>query len=300
MKEARYSIKDLEQLTGIKAHTLRIWEKRYKLVVPKRTNTNIRYYSDEDLKKLLNVAILNRNGVKISKIAKLDRGDLNKQIVSVTSKANDTDSQIESLVIAMIELDESKFEKVLTTSIINHGFEDAFLKVLFPFFEKIGLLWQIGTINPGQEHFISNLVRQKMIVAIDGLISPVQTSDNKSFVLFLPEGELHEIGLLFFSYLIQKHGHKVIYLGQLLPFEDLKAIVNAENPFALLTNLTSPVPKDDIEAYLNKLASSFAKQNIFISGRQLMLKDFSNVQLPGNIKLLHSYDEFKQLALSLT
>jgi DNA-binding transcriptional MerR regulator len=291
MTEARYSIKDLEQLTGIKAHTLRIWEKRYGLVIPKRTNTNIRYYSDQDLKKLLNIAILNRHGVKISKIAKLENNDLNNKIISVTSKANDTDSQIENLVIAMIELDENMFEKILTTSIINHGFEDTYLKILFPLFERIGILWQIGTINPGQEHFISNLIRQKMIVAIDGLVAPINKPGKKSFVLFLPEDELHEIGLLFYSYMLQKQGHQVIYLGQMLPFDDLISIVSAQNPDALLTIFTSPVIKNDIESYVKKMALTFAKQQIFVSGRQFKLNQYN---IPKKIQLIESFDQLRE------
>jgi len=197
----RYSIRDLEQLTGIKAHTLRIWEKRYGVVIPKRTPTNIRYYTDEDLKKLLNISILNRHGFKISNIANLENEDLGKKIISITNKSFDSDSNIENLIISMIELDEGKFEKILTTLIINLGFEDAFIKVLMPFFEKIGVLWQIGTINPAQEHFITNLIRQKIIVAIDGLITssnmanqktlhPLsagwRTSRTRTAVLFLP------------------------------------------------------------------------------------------------------------------
>ncbi len=291
MTEARYSIKDLEQLTGIKAHTLRIWEKRYGLVIPKRTNTNIRYYSDQNLKKLLNVAILNRHGLKISKIAKLENEELNEKIISVTSKLNDTASQIESLVIAMIELDENMFEKILTTSIINHGFEDTFLKILFPFFEKIGILWQIGTINPGQEHFISNLVRQKMIVAIDGLVMPTNMPGQKSFVLFLPEDELHEIGLLFYSYMLQKLGHQVIYLGQMLPFDDLKAIVKSQNPDALLTIFTSPVAKGDIESYIQKLALTFKRQDIFVSGLQFKLNE---CKTPKRVQLVESFNQIKE------
>jgi len=291
MTEARYSIKDLEQLTGIKAHTLRIWEKRYGLVIPKRTNTNIRYYSDQNLKKLLNVAILNRHGLKISKIAKLENEELNEKIISVTSKLNDTASQIESLVIAMIELDENMFEKILTTSIINHGFEDTFLKILFPFFEKIGILWQIGTINPGQEHFISNLVRQKMIVAIDGLVMPTNMPGQKSFILFLPEDELHEIGLLFYSYMLQKLGHQVIYLGQMLPFDDLKAIVKSQNPDALLTIFTSPVAKGDIESYIQKLALTFKRQDIFVSGLQFKLNE---CKTPKRVQLVESFNQIKE------
>jgi methanogenic corrinoid protein MtbC1 len=191
----------------------------------------------------------------------------------------------------MIELDENMFEKILTTSIINHGFEDTFVRILFPFFERIGVLWQIGTINPGQEHFMSNLIRQKMIVAIDGLVAPKNMPEQKSFVLFLPEDELHEIGLLYYSYILQKKGHKVIYLGQMMPFNDLQSIVSAQKPDALLTVFTSPVIKKDVESYIQKLASTFAHQQIFVCGRQFKLNEYN---IPKKIQLIESYDQFRE------
>jgi len=291
MIAAKYSIKDLERLTGIKAHTLRIWEKRYKVVFPKRTPTNIRYYSDEDLRKLLNISILNRYGYKISKIADLSNEDLGSKIISITSDSTDTEDQIESLVISMLEMDENKFEKILTTLIINYGFEDAFLKILSPFFEKIGVLWQVGTIIPAQEHFITNLIRQKMIVAIDGLVAPSYRTGQKSFLLYLPEDELHEIGLLFYSYLIQKLGHKVIYFGQMLPFEDLKAIKTIQKPDALLTVFTTSKISMEVEEYLNKLTILFSDQEIYVSGLQFKPGE---IKIPKGINLIESMSLFKK------
>ena len=166
---ANYSIRDLENFTGIKAHTLRIWEKRYNIVKPKRTCTNIRYYDDEDLKKLLNISILNRNGIKISNIVEMSDQAISEKVMSFASTKTDTDTQVESLVVAMIDLDERKFEKIFTTAVLRLGFEETVLRILYPFFERIGILWQIGTISPAQEHFISNLIRQKLIVAREGL-----------------------------------------------------------------------------------------------------------------------------------
>ena len=164
---AQYSIRDLEKLTGIKAHTIRIWEKRYNAVEPKRTKTNIRYYSDDDLKKLLNISILHRHGVKISKIMQKTDEELGHAIEEICETHNETESQIEGLVVAMIELDESKFEKLFTNSIIRFGFEKTLLNIIYPFLEKVGILWQVGNIYPAQEHFISNLIRQKLSGAID-------------------------------------------------------------------------------------------------------------------------------------
>ena len=165
---SRYSIKDLEQLSGIKAHTVRVWEQRYKLLNPKRTETNIRYYDDHDLKLILNVALLNDNGIKISKIAKMSVEEMKAEVLHLTERSFAYDDQIHSLVLAMIEFNEERFEKIIATNILKIGFEQTMLNVIYPFLSKIGILWQTGSIHPGQEHFISNLVRQKLIVAIDG------------------------------------------------------------------------------------------------------------------------------------
>jgi len=233
----RYSIKDLEKLSGIKAHTIRIWEKRYKLVEPARTSTNIRYYTDEDLKKLLNVSMLNRYGFRISNIVAMSQEEMNRRLTDISLHDSDYDLEVENLVLSMIELDESRFERILSSSIVKYGFEETMTGILHRFFEKIGVLWQTGTITPAQEHFVSNLIRQKLIKAIDNLKFP-DAINLKSFLLFLPENEYHEIGLLFFHYLIKKHGHQVIYLGQNVPIHDLKEIATLREIDFLFTSIT--------------------------------------------------------------
>ncbi len=288
---AYYSIKDLEKLSGIKAHTLRIWEKRYNLVEPKRTGTNIRYYDDHDLKKILNVALLNRHGFKISHIAKYDEKEIYEKITEISSKDQETETSIDNLVIAMIELDEQKFEKILSRSIMQYGFEKTILSVIYPFFIKIGVLWQTGAINPAQEHFISNLTRQKIIVAIDGIIE-TYTNNSKRFILFLPEGELHELGLLFYYYLIRKRGHKVVYLGQSVPFEDLERVVDIKPCDYILTSFNSSITGININEYISKLSKKFRKQNILFSSFD---KEGLNRRLPDNtlrIKDIHEFVEF--------
>jgi DNA-binding transcriptional MerR regulator len=285
-----YSIKDLEQLTGIKAHTLRIWEKRYNIVEPRRTLTNIRYYTNDDLRKLLNISILNRQGYKISNLANLENKELNDKIISISNKSLETESQIEGLMIAMLELDEQKFEKILNTLILNLGFEDTMTKVLSPFFEKIGILWQIGTINPAQEHFITNLIRQKMIVAIDGLIRPSNMPSQKTFILYLHETELHELTLLFYSYLIQRKGHKVIYLGQMVPIDDLSLIANIQHPDVIVSVFTSTYKIKDVQDHLDKLAALFTSKKIFVGGLQFKLHNYI---FPSNIILIESIDSLK-------
>jgi len=286
---AQYSIKDLENFTGVKAHTIRIWEKRYNLVEPKRTCTNIRFYDDEDLKKLLNVSILNRHGLKISNIVNFSDEILNEKILNLAQTQNDVDSQIESLVVAMIDLDEAKFEKVFNTAVINLGFEEAILKIMYPFFEKIGLLWQIGTINPAQEHFISNLLRQKLIIAIDGIVDTVN-GDSKSYVLFLPEGEFHELGLIYYHYLLRKNHYKVYYLGETVPFDGLVEISKMKKIDYLLTSFVTAIPEEEALNYLNKLSTQFENATIYITGQQA--KNFS-FDLPKNVKRLENAQEFK-------
>ena len=263
---ARYSIRELERLSGIKAHTIRIWEKRYNIIQPKRTNTNIRYYSETDLKKLLNIAILNRQGWKISEIARLDNHNLSDKVMKFTYNSKDVESQIEKLVIAMVDLDEAKFDQILSNAIMHDGFEQTIIKLIFPFFEKIGLLWQTGSIHPAQEHFISNLFRQKLMVAIDNLMIPDKKNARK-FILFLPENEFHELGLLFYNYLIKKAGQSVIYLGSSVPFKDIVETNHIVQADYLFTSITASLTGEKLEQYIRDLSGTFPKQEIFPSGR---------------------------------
>lgn len=289
---ATYSIKDLERLSGIKAHTIRIWEKRYCLVTPKRTETNIRFYDDSDIKKILNIAFLNKHGLRISQIAQLDDNEIAAKITELTSKNNTSDIQIDNLVISMIELDERKFDKILSTSILKSGFEKTVLYTIYPFFQKIGVLWQTGAINPAQEHFISNLVRQKLIVAIDGILEE-NNPDSKRFVLFLPEGELHEIGLLFYYYLLKKRGHRVIYLGQSVPFEDLATVIKIRPCDFLLTSFSSNKTNMEVLSFLERLSNKYKAQQILFS-----TFDLGNLvsSLPKNVtRVLDALDFVKIL-----
>lgn len=293
---AQYSIKDLENFTGVKAHTIRIWEKRYNLVEPKRTDTNIRYYDDDDLKKLLNVSILNRHGFKISNIVNFSDEILNEKILNLAQTQNDVDSQIESLVVAMIDMDEAKFEKVFNTAVINLGFEEAILKIMYPFFEKIGLLWQIGTINPAQEHFISSLLRQKLIVAIDGIVEQIN-GNTKSFLLFLPEGEFHELGLIYYHYLIRKNHHKALYLGETVPYDGLVEISKLYDFDYLLTSFVTAISDEDAQSYLTKLSKQFDKTIIYITGLQANNFTFD---LPENVKVIENVYQFKDKLSSIS
>ncbi len=287
---ASYSIKELENLSGIKAHTIRIWEKRYNIMNPSRTDTNIRYYSDEDLKQLLNIAILNHQGIKISEIAKLSESEMREKVMSMSTESGNAERNIEQLVIAMVDMDEVKFDRILSRYIMHEGFENAVIKVIFPFFERIGILWQTGTINPAHEHFVSNLFRQKLMVAIDNIM----VTDNqkaKKFILFLPDGEYHELGLLFYNYLIRKSGQIVYYLGSSVPFNDLVETSKMVNPDYLFTTITALLTKEDTVKYLKNLSKTFPFQKIFVTGQQM---DQILKQPPSNVVKIASPHDFSE------
>lgn len=288
MNVSTYAIKDLEQLSGIKAHTLRIWEQRYNLLSPKRTDTNIRYYDDDDLKLILNVALLNDNGYKISKIAKMDLPEIRAEVVKLSERTLTHDDQIHALTICMIEMDEERFDKVLTTNILKIGFEQTMLNIIYPFMSKIGVLWQTGAINPAQEHFISNLVRQKLIVAIDG---QVYKGGGKKFLLFLPEGELHEISLLFATYLIKLKGHKVFYLGQSTPRADLELIYKMHQPDYLMTVITTSPSAEEVQDYIDELCNTYKDAEVILSGYQILGQD---LKFPKNVKVMNYIRNIKE------
>lgn len=235
---ASYSISDLERLSGIKAHTIRVWEKRYNIFTPHRTDTNIRFYSEDDLKKLLNISILNKNGYKISELGAMSDTDILLKISS--SIAIEINSREEKLLISLLEMDESLFHSVFKSWHKEYGFESTISDYIFPFFERIGIMWQCGTINPAQEHFFSNLIRGRLITETDRLGASINR-DAKNIVLFLPEGEQHEIALLFYNYMFKKRGYRTIYLGQSVPFSNLERVYHLTRPFAVVTGLTTSV-----------------------------------------------------------
>ena len=281
-----YSIKDLEHLTGIKAHTIRIWEQRYCIIKPKRTDTNIRYYDSDDLKLMLNISLLNNNGYKISKIAKMTKEELYDIVLQTINKNNNYSDQISGLTVAMIDLNEEQFEKIMGTDILQLGFENTMLNIVFPFLARIGFLWQIDSINPAQEHFITNLIRQKLIVAIDGQYNNFQNPNRKKYMLFLPDGELHEISLLFAAYLIKARSNQVIYLGQSMPIEDVAEAYKIHKPDYLLTIITSVPEPEYVQAYIDTLSESFIESEILLSGYQVVGQD---VQTAENVNIITNF-----------
>ncbi len=290
----KYSIKDLEKITGIRAHTIRIWEKRYGIVEPARTQTNIRFYSDENLRHLMNVAILNKYGYKISNIQSMSGDEITKCVVDLTHQDTDNSHQVDNLVMAMIELDEQRFNKIITSSIIKQGFDYTFEVLLHAFLEKTGVLWQIGKVIPAQEHFISQLIRQKLILAIDGQnqLKP----HYKTFLLFLPESEYHELGLLYLNFLIRKAGHLVIYLGQNVPTQNLRNIFDLHSIDYLLTSLTQNQTEESIQAFLKEISELYTDKQVLIGGN---IMPFTASNLPANVRHFDSINTFSDFIAKL-
>jgi DNA-binding transcriptional MerR regulator len=266
---SRYSIKDLERISGIKAHTLRIWEQRYNILTPERTQTNIRYYNNYNLKKIINVALLNNNGFKISAIAKMSDSELLKEVERFLNDYKKESDQVDHLVLCLMDLDESKFEQIMNNAIIHFGFEDTMEKIIFPFFRQMGNLWLLGIINPAQEHYISNLIRQKIIVGIDRITTRPGIQARK-ILLYLPQLELHEMGLLYAHYLTKLRGHQCFYLGQSVPLEDLTAICKQLKPDQILSIYTAPNAEIDLNEYLRACAQQIPDIPFLISGRMVV------------------------------
>jgi DNA-binding transcriptional MerR regulator len=285
---SQYSIKELEHLSGIKAHTLRIWEQRYGVLTPKRTETNIRYYTDEDLKRILNIALLNKMGLRIGQISLMNDAEINEAIACHSTTCDmHYELHINDLTHAMIALDELYFEKKINTCILQHGLFATMLKVVYPFLEKIGVMWMTGNINPAQEHFISNLIRQKLIVAIDGQIVSYNEK-SKHYLLFLPDGELHELSLLFLCFVLKSNNHKVTYLGASVPTKDVAAVIEYTKPQYVYTIFTYSKPINAVKKYISELANVANKQQIVVSGQLLEKCSF---QFPENVNIVQDFNK---------
>ena len=284
---AIYSIKDLEKLSGIKAHTIRIWEQRYGIIDPDRTPSNIRYYQDEDLKLLLNVALLNKNGYKISKIAKMSKLEIGQKVSAISPINIEYGAQLDALTISMIEMDEMKFDRIISANIQQIGFERTMLEVILPFLDKLGVLWLTGSINPVQENFISYLIRQKVICAIDR--EPMANgAKTPKFLLYLPEGERQELSLLFLHYLLKSRGNLVIYIGQDISLSDLKDVYKIHRPDYIYTMISESFAKEPVQSYVDALSHSFPDSRLLLSGYQVVAQE---VPSTGNVTVLKSLEQ---------
>ncbi|MBL7829373.1 MAG: MerR family transcriptional regulator [Saprospiraceae bacterium] len=288
---AIYSIRDLEKLTGIKAHTIRIWEQRYGLITPARTNTNIRYYTDDNLRLLFNIAILNRHGVKISKLAKMKPEDITAKGAEITQNKGSINSQIEALTLAMIDLDEADFEAVYSDFVHDHGFENSMIELIYPFLDKLQVLWLTSSIHPAQEKFIVNLIRNKLIGAIDRLPPVSAKSGMPTVLLFTAESELQELPLLFMQYLIKARRLRAVYIGNGVNTHDLKEICEVVRPEFVYTILQEPIPRQTVQGYIDQIAQSIAGGRLLLTGAQLFL---GPIRLPSNTQVLNGLYETVQ------
>lgn len=285
---ATYFIKDLENLSGIKAHTIRIWEKRYLLLSPERTSTNIRTYSDADVRRLLNVSALIKSGFKISLVANYSEDKLRSEVLKLGLQTNSPNYIIDQLILCTVNFQTNEFIDYFNKTIIDRGFEDTIQNVVFPFLERIGILWQTGSIYTAHEHFISNLIRNRLIIETEKL--EIQIHNNNA-VFFLPENELHEIGLLYFKFLAKQKGVSGLYLGQSLPYIDLENTISKNNFDFVFTCFIQAIGKSELDKYILSLSDLFKKVKIFIAGRQLSIH---KPKLPSNVILIKSNEDFNQ------
>ncbi len=273
-----YTMAQIVTLTGIKAHTLRKWETRYSFLEPERTDTNIRYYSDNQLKKLLNIAILNRNGFRVSKINKMSEEEIHEIVASRIKDTNNEDG-ISALIVSMLEMDESKFESILKTQIMNNGLLRTMTELIYPFLNQVGVLWGINRIIPAQEHFISSLIKKKIFASID--ILPRPHKDASSVIMFLPEYEHHEIGLLLAYYIASELNWKVYYLGQNVPIQNISETIKVTKPNAILTMFITPT-REHFSDQVKRILEQSGDVPLLVSGNPELLNGHD-----GNEKLVY-------------
>lgn len=275
-----FSIKDLENISGIKAHTIRIWEKRYNVLEPMRSDTNIRYYNLVNLQKLLNITLLHDHGYKISRIAKFSEQQIPEAVREIISIKSVKSHAISSFKMAMINFDQSLFTKTYDTLLSEKSFREVFHEVFIPLMNEIGLLWQSETITPAHEHFISYLIKQKLLINTEKLQILPPTNDEKVFVLYLPSNEIHELGLMYLNYEVLFHGYRSIYLGESIPLENLKDLKNYFNKVTFISYLTVEPNKEEINSYIlaiNKEVLNDENTELWLLGRMVDFIEPKNI-----------------------
>ena len=288
-----FSIKDLENLSGIKAHTIRIWEKRYNLLQPDRTETNIRYYSLENLQKLLNVTFLYNNGYKISKISKIGENNISNVVRDLVSESSIKGHAVNAFKMAMLNFDQTLFFNTYNNLLKEKTFREIFYDVFIPLLNEMGLLWQTDTITPSHEHFISALIKQKILVNTEKLQVAVPDKKDKTFVLYLPDNEIHELGLMYLNYEILLHGYQAIFLGQSIPTHNLEDLLPLYDNIVFVSYFTIRPTKDGLLDYFKNFEKTLIKSDktkFWVLGK--MLEHVEGVELPSGITAYHSIDEF--------
>ncbi len=287
-----FSIRDMENLSGIKAHTIRIWEKRYNLFSPERTATNIRTYSLKSLQKLLNIVLLYHNGYKISKIAKIPETEIPVIVREIVAKNSEKSHAINAFKLSMINFDQALFFNTYNSLLAERSFREIFIEVFIPLLNELGLLWQTDTISPSHEHFITNLIKQKIYINTEKLQIIEPTRKDKVFVLFLPENEIHELGLLFLNYEINLKGYKSIYLGQTMPIENLADIIRYYSNLHFVSYFTVSPTKDELEKYIVSFQhkiNAIGASKLWILGHQV--QHLVREDLPESVEAFNSIEK---------
>jgi DNA-binding transcriptional MerR regulator len=289
-----FTIRDLENLSGIKAHTLRIWEQRYTFIKPLRTETNIRFYTEKELRKILHVSLLNKYGYKISHIDRMTEPELQERVTTLSSSEAQQERVVNDLMLHMIEMNIDAFEELIDQHFHLKGVDKTIIQVIFPFLNKIGILWLTNHIRPAQEHLVTNIIRQKLIVGIESAMTRIQLEN--SVILFLPEGEYHELGLLYVCYLLKTRGVKVIYLGANVPVKDVLFVAESKKITNLYTHLTSITGNFNFDKFIKQLTQDFPGKNVVISGQ---LAQNHVKKIPGNVKFIRSLAEVYEYVANL-
>lgn len=267
-----FAISDLQRFSGIKAHTIRIWEQRYNALHPERSEGNTRYYSGDQLRRLLNIVSLLHAGYKISELGPMPDKTLHEKLAGMLVETRELPLHeyfISQMIRAGIDFNEAHLEKLFSACLLRFGLKETYVKILYPMLLRIGLMWAADAIPPAQEHFVSNIVRQKLLAGIDML--PPADDVKDAWVLFLPEDEFHEIGLLFSSFLIRQAGKKVVYLGASTSLDSVKIAVHATRPAHLLFFMTHHDDPAATQKYMNKLVQSFPSVDINIAGNEKLI-----------------------------
>lgn len=287
-----FSIRDMENLSGIKAHTIRIWEKRYNLFSPERTVTNIRTYSLKSLQKLLNIVLLYHNGYKISKIARIPEAEIPVIVREIVAKNSEKSHAINAFKLSMINFDQALFFNTYNSLLAERSFREIFVEVFIPLLNELGLLWQTDTISPSHEHFITNLIKQKIYINTEKLQIIEPTRKDKVFVLFLPENEIHELGLLFLNYEINLKGYKSIYLGQTMPIENLVDIIKYYDNIHFVSYFTVSPTKDELDKYVHRFqhdVNAIGGSKLWLLGHQVQHVVHDN--LPESVRAFNSIEK---------
>lgn len=285
-----FTIRDIENLCGIKAHTLRAWEQRYRLFIPKRKESQHRIYDDNDLKELLRISFLYHNGYKVSKLAAMSAEEIQQAVTSTIVRDDNYELFVHQMIEASISFDKEALDKIINSIAIRIGMEKAIVNVFYPFLKRIGLLWLTNNVIPAQEHFASHVIRKKIIMATDGHEIP---AGKKSIILvFGPKGELHEIPLLAANYFFRKHNNQTVYLGVNIDLETLLYYLDRKPANYIFTHIITHFDDEELDDYLCKLSREYPQKKILVSGPAVCCIK----KLPSNVTVLHTIDEMLSFA----